>query len=280
MQVAANQIVDLIHERASLSGCPEVLLLSNSIKNLVLSSSPSQVSTTHVSTPQQLAKNFITNASFRAKKMHTDIPKVQVDAAIAEDSGASAHSSTASAKPNLASMSSIVEEENRMMTTEAEDKVPNRPAETTSTTSKGAKVLDKLKLRKKATPSTSDAEQQPSTATASASLNVEQQPLLKPKLSFEKKDKKDYVKSDKKKRERNERGSETEMTPLMPPAASQPPVEINGDNTSSLAFGGSTKSANNGEFDSVEKVEELIQMKKLPAETITIHSPESGTTIF
>ena len=33
--------------------------------------------------------------------------------------------------------------------------------------------------------------------------------------------------------------------------------------------------------DTLEKVEELIQMKRLPQDqTITIHSPESGTTIF
>ena len=102
IQVAANQIVDLIHERASLAGSPEVLLLSNSIKNLVLSSSPSQVSTSHVSTPVQI-KNMITNASFRAKKLKDDIPKVPVDA-IAEDD--SVHSS--GGKPaNLASMTSI-----------------------------------------------------------------------------------------------------------------------------------------------------------------------------
>ena len=35
------------------------------------------------------------------------------------------------------------------------------------------------------------------------------------------------------------------------------------------------------EADTLEKVEELIQMKQLPPDqTITIHSPESGTTIW
>ena len=59
-QVAGNQILDHIHNRASVSGSPEVLLLSNSIKSLVLASSPSQVQSAHVSTPVQIAKNMIT----------------------------------------------------------------------------------------------------------------------------------------------------------------------------------------------------------------------------
>ena len=35
-----------------------------------------------------------------------------------------------------------------------------------------------------------------------------------------------------------------------------------------------------GSADTVEKVQELVKTKRLPQETITIHSPESGTTIF
>ena len=34
------------------------------------------------------------------------------------------------------------------------------------------------------------------------------------------------------------------------------------------------------DIESMEQIEALIQMKKLPPETVTIHSPESGTTIF
>ena len=42
------------------------------------------------------------------------------------------------------------------------------------------------------------------------------------------------------------------------------------------------KEANDtAEADTLEKVEKLIQNKRLPQDqTITIHSPESGTTIF
>ena len=79
----------MIHIRASLSGSTDVLLLSNAIKNLASNSSPSQISTSssqQASTPV-MAKNMITNASFRAKKMHTDIPKVKGE--IKEVSGVS-----------------------------------------------------------------------------------------------------------------------------------------------------------------------------------------------
>ena len=78
-QLDTNRIVEMIHIRASLSGSTDVLLLSNAIKNLASNSSPSQISTSssqQASTPV-MAKNMITNASFRAKKMHTDIPKVK-----------------------------------------------------------------------------------------------------------------------------------------------------------------------------------------------------------
>ena len=47
----------------------------------------------------------------------------------------------------------------------------------------------------------------------------------------------------------------------------------NGDSISAAASTTSSK-----EYDTVEKVEELIQMKKLPAETLAIHSPESAST--
>ena len=86
-QLDTNRIVEMIHIRASLSGSTDVLLLSNAIKNLASNSSPSQISTSssqQASTPV-MAKNMITNASFRAKKMHTDIPKVK--GAIKEVSG-------------------------------------------------------------------------------------------------------------------------------------------------------------------------------------------------
>ena len=59
-------------------------------------------------------------------------------------------------------------------------------------------------------------------------------------------------------------------------------MEISGE---THLTGGFTEDLSNNtkgvEPDTLEKVEELIQMKRLPQDkTITIHSPESGTTIF
>ena len=45
----------------------------------MLASNPSQVHAAFVSTPVQIPKNTITAGSFRAKKLHTDIAKVQND---------------------------------------------------------------------------------------------------------------------------------------------------------------------------------------------------------
>lgn len=231
LQVAANQIVDIIHSRASVSGCTEVLLLSNSIKNLVLNSSPSQVSTTHVSTPNQLAKNMITNASFRAKKMQTDIPKVHVDQSLIEEGSAK-------------DMAAIAEEDAR-----DEEKTPAK----SESSNKGFN-RDKLiaKLRKKTLSISEDNRDGGNTA----------------QIAADKKEKKDF-KADKKKQKERERPDKLEMVTEITPLVSG----LNGESTS--AASNSSK-----EYDTVEKVEELIQMKRLPAETITIHSPESGTTIF
>ena len=279
--MAANQIVDLIHERASLAGSPEVLLSSNSIKNLVLSSSPSQVSTSHVSTPVQI-KNMITNASFRAKKLKDDIPKVQVDS-IAEDDSAHSSGGGGSKSANLASMTSIVEIEENNKVENIEEK--NSKSESSST-SKGFnrdKLKAKLQLRKSKPTSNDEPMAASSAAATSLALSVDHQPLLKSKLSFEKKEKKEVVsKVDKKKQKDHHRVGgdkmESEMIPLMPTPLSS--SEVNGEN-SGVTFSATASSSQPSEFDSVEKVEELIQKKLLPKnETITIHSPESGTTIF
>lgn len=239
--MAANQIVDMIHARASLAGCPDVLLLSNSIKSLVLTSSPSQVSS-HVSTPAPMAKNMITNASFRAKKMHMDIPKVQVDAAIPDD----AHPPT---RPNLASMTSIVEEDGG---SKDEEKTPSKEP---SSSNKGFNP-DKLiaKLRKK---TLSIAEEPESNGSS-------EKP--KTKSSGEKK-LTGILNKDKKKNKLAEAAANNSDAAMSSPLMTS---VHNGDSASN----------NSKEYDTVEKVEELIQMKRLPPETITIHSPESGTTIF
>ena len=245
----ATQIVERIHARASLAGCSDILLLSNSIKSLLISSSPSQVSTSHVSTtPVQLAKNIITNASFRAKKMPTDrdIPNIQVDASALEESGSSPITKTA-----LNSMAAIDEEVDGggggvgQHPKDSEEKTPSKSE------SKGL-TRDKLigKFRKK-------------TLSEDHVLGMSD---TKSKTSIDKKEKKEPKVDKKKAKERPDKlDMPNEGTPLV--------SNLNGDSTS--AASNSSK-----EYDSVEKVEELIQMKRLPPETITIHSPESGTTIF
>ena len=54
-------------------------------------------------------------------------------------------------------------------------------------------------------------------------------------------------------------------------------VSNNGDVVYS---GANAASAATAAIDSLEQVEALIKMKKLPAETVAIHSPESGTTLY
>ena len=274
-QVAGNQILDHIHNRASVSGSPEVLLLSNSIKSLVMASSPSQVQSAHVSTPVQIAKNMITSASFRAKKLHMDIPKVQIETS--EDGTAS---SSGISRNQLISMASIVEEGNDAGVKESESDKGQIITSKGESSNKGFKLDNlKSKLRKKAL---SVSEEGSSIGTGP------DQPLLKPKASIEKKDKKDH-RQDKKKNKEKEKEKErndkdrndkdrndalkVEKTAEVVPESLPLVSGLNGDSASAA-------STSSKEYDTLEKVEELIQMKKLPAETITIHSPESGTTIF
>ena len=260
--MAANQIVDMIHARASLAGCPDVLLLSNSIKSLVLTSSPSQVSS-HVSTPAPMAKNMITNASFRAKKMHMDIPKVQVDNATPDDNNG--HH-----RPNLTSMTSIVEEDGG---SKDEEKTPSKAGsnESSSGSNKGFNP-DKLiaKLRKKTLSIAEEPEN-----------NGSEKPEkpAKTKSSGEKKERLTGILNHQKDKEKR-RNKEKLVEMASAAASANNTSEVVSPLMTSSALNGDSASNNSKEYDTVEKVEELIQMKRLPPETITIHSPESGTTIF
>ena len=58
-------------------------------------------------------------------------------------------------------------------------------------------------------------------------------------------------------------------------AAADAVVSNNGD----AVYGGG-EAAVQPAIESLEQVEALIKMKKLPAETVAIHSPESGTTLY
>ena len=146
------------------------------------------------------------------------------------------------------------------------------------------KLKAKLQLRKSKPTSSND--EPPPTNTTLASLSVDQQPLLKSKLSFEKKEKKELLPKLDIKKKQKERSSvvdknDTELIPLMPTTAAGAATvtlstDVNGENSTSAP----PPPPSQPEFDSVEKVEELIQKKLLPKETVAIHSPESGTTIF
>ena len=77
-------------------------MVTSSIRRLSVCHGPSQSSVNVTSTPGQLAKHLITNASFRTKKISDDIPKVLTDGEI-----------NVSSTPSTAStlrMKSIVEE--------------------------------------------------------------------------------------------------------------------------------------------------------------------------
>ena len=76
-------MVELIRQRASAQGCPSLLLTADAVRTVVLSNGPSQLPAASITTPSQIAKNMITNASFRAKKIGDDIPKVESEAAAA-----------------------------------------------------------------------------------------------------------------------------------------------------------------------------------------------------
>ena len=99
-----------------------------------------------------------------------------------------------------------------------------------------------------------------------------------------------------KKKERAERKKELQLQTSSPPAMmTAAPVDaqaqggMNGPKSSAPAAG--VAMSNNGDavysgnntaaaIESLEQVEALIKMKKLPAETVAIHSPESGTTLY
>jgi len=296
-QLDTNRIVEMIHIRASLSGSTDVLLLSNAIKNLASNSSPSQISTSssqQASTPV-MAKNMITNASFRAKKMHTDIPKVQIDTAIEEgNSGSVSASSSSTKQPTLVSMASIVEEEaaaSAAATTVSKDEekatTPMKKEES-SGSNKGFnrdKFIAKLQLRKKTQSDDGGHHHRggggggggsEAHCNNSSSSTGEAGPKMGKSNSSDKKEKKELKLFEKKKhhhqqsqqKDRAERPDKLEMVSEMTPL-----VVLNVHN-------GDQQSNSSKEYDTVEKVEELIQMHQLPTETVAIHSPESGTTIF
>ena len=277
-------MLDLIDERAAANAWPSVLLVSSSIKRLSVCCGPSQSNVNVTSTPGQLAKHMITNASFRTKKISDDIPKVLTD----DDVSNGATLTT----PLTARMKSIVEEN------AAEDELTSPPSSGKPTkfsgssnnnggemgkqhTSNKEKLMAKLPNSLKVTM-TGKKERTHSEANndrESSADKEEKKGGKGEKLNVDK-----LVKSEKKK--------SGKLPSSLSPAAniavssggggggSPSPTSLN----SGVAFGrsqnGDGVSVNSKTIESLEQVEELIQMKKLPPETISIHSPESGTTLF
>ena len=91
------EVVELIRQRASAQGCPSLLLTADAVRTVVLSNGPSQLPAASITTPSQIAKNMITNASFRAKKIGDDIPKVESETAVAAAGAASGGANAATA---------------------------------------------------------------------------------------------------------------------------------------------------------------------------------------
>ena len=61
--------------------------------------------------------------------------------------------------------------------------------------------------------------------------------------------------------------------------AAMPAADAVVSNNGDAVYGGG-EAAVQPAIESLEQVEALIKMKKLPAETVAIHSPESGTTLY
>lgn len=281
-QVLGNQILDQIEERASANAWPSVLMVSTSIKRLSLTSGPSQ-SAIITTTPGQLAKHMITNASFRTKKISDDIPKVLTD----DESAVSGS--------NASRMKSIVEEN------AAEDGSPS--SDLTSPPSSGKPSGGKV--------SNNNGDGGGKVHTSNKEKLMSKLPNLKVSMTSKKErthsetiDRGGEVSSDKDETKRTAKGEKNasekltksekkksgklHVTSLAAPSSnlsgsgggSPSPTSLN----SGIAFGrsqnGDGLSVNSKNIESLEQVEELIKMKNLPQETISIHSPESGTTLF
>jgi hypothetical protein len=282
-QVLGNQILEQIEERASANAWPSVLMVSSSIKRLSVTCGPSQ-SAIVTSTPGQLAKHMITNASFRTKKISDDIPKVLTD----DENGPTSNAATSAAR-----MKSIVEEiatddSNELTSPPSSSgkpsfggKLSNNNGEGKPHTSNKEKLMAKLPNLKVSMTSKKERTHSETNDRETSGDKDEKKSGKGDKSAAEK-----FAKSEKKK------SGKLYVTSSLAPGSTLPgnggggsspsPTSLN----SGVAFGrsqngdGVSISSKNIESISIEQVEELIQMKKLPQETISIHSPESGTTLF
>lgn len=270
-QTLGTQMVEAIRQRGCAMASPELLLTVNAIRTLVLTSGPSQLpSATSITTPSQIAKNMITNASFRAKKMGDDIPKVEGDPVHPPDP----HTDIAHNLNKLANMTSITEE----LTEEViEKKISGHTGSGSGEAAKTPK--DKLKAKLS---------------------NINTGILNLKRLSESDRDSdhrsNKQLGMELKKMDKQKGGSSLSGSTGGGSAAGGMPSDGVSETSSSTGISKKDKksakeknapkssversSGNNSEIDSIEQIEALIQKGRVPAETVTIHSPESGTTIF
>jgi hypothetical protein len=301
-------VVELIRQRASAQAAPGLLLTVNAVKTLALNSGPSQLPATSITTPSQIAKNMITNASFRAKKMGDDIPKVASDNVAVSTTDAAANTEIANNIKALANMSSISEE----ILEEMAEKTPTHAIE------KAAAGGGKEVKESAGNMAKNLVEASAKSIVASSKISKDKLAMAKAKLNIRKRiesEKGDggggiemsLKKSDKKsssasavavdgamasssdggggKKTSTSADKKKHLLPLAPVGQLQMPgspsprdLQTQRSNNGDAVYSGSNVSAST--IDSIEQVEALIQRNKLPAETVAIHSPESGTTIF
>jgi len=278
-QVQGNQLLDLIDERASANAWPSVLLVTSSIKRLAINHGPSQSSVNVTSTPGQLAKHMITNASFRTKKISDDIPKVLTD----DDNNVTATLATTS----TSRMKSIVEENVGDETSTELTSPPSsaKPTKTNNNSNGGGETLkqhtsNKEKLMSKL-PNSLKVTMTGKKERTHSETNDRDTPTDKDEKRRERLDKVAGEKIGKSEKKKSGKLQVTSNVTVVSSGGGSPsPTSLNSGITFGRSQNGDGVSVSSKNIESIEQVEELIQMKKLPPETISIHSLESGTTLF
>ncbi|XP_040576280.1 uncharacterized protein Hyccin [Lepeophtheirus salmonis] len=290
LQRLGSQLVDCVHFRGVADANPGVLSAAVAAQSLLMSQGAQSVS---VSTPtfSQIAKNMITNASFRTKKMGDDIPVVDSDApsSLPNDvSGSSLNTTTVvinsqNSNGNIngnQALASISEENGGVSGTSF---IVNKFDDETNSgkihpinacVDLKEKIISKLPLKKK---------------NRSCESNNNNDGIVSIKVAFSNNNNTSNNSGTSSTPTTNTTTSITTTCSTIIPLSQ--PLSLNNYSSTSdknklemlLLKKKQPHYSNNGELieiESLEQVEELIKKKNLPTETISIHSPESGTTLF
>ncbi len=310
-----GQVVELVRQRALLVASPQLLLSVNAVRTLILTAGPTQApDAATISTPNRIAKNLITNASFRAKKISDDIAKVQKqELTVPKDDPMSSNLKV------LASMSAIDEDvvEDLLTTGVAAERAQVKVSLSHHGWENKLTPRDKLKV-KLSNPVIGFKKKSSSDENDKSSKGDKKQEKRKEKRDKDESglEMKQLAKavdagprsSRKKDRQGSaNRGPTSPLPTVATTMASDAGGESSGDSAAALLAppdGGraaavayqnprltisdassspnlvTSSEASRAKPDSIKQVEALIQGAGLPAETITIHSPESGTTLF